>query len=131
MSTHMITLYLDICKCLHLNRYGIFNVHLPAVSVHKRHTDVVIFYTAAKYLDVLCPPCKYSIIGVSTYGKRKITGRISVVLTRFQNIAKPGFIRIWCGSHQLEIVLQSAYSKFGNEPFYTQLMDLISYLWCQ
>ena len=90
----MITLYLEICICLHLNRYDIFNVHLPAVSVYKRHTDAVIFYTAENSLDVLCLPWKDSILGVSTYGKRKITGRISVVFTRFQNISKPSFIRI-------------------------------------
>ena len=37
--------------------------------------------------------------------------RISGVATRFQTLAKAGFIRIWCGVHQLDIVLQSAYTK--------------------
>lgn len=128
MSTHMSTSYLDIRVRLHLNRHGIINVHLLAVPVYERHTAEVIFDTAAKALDVLCPPWKDTIIGVSTDGERKMTGRISGVATRFQNVAKPGFIRIWCGAHQLDIVLQSVYTKLGDEQFYQQLTALISYL---
>ena len=128
MSTHMSTPYLDMRICLHLNRHIIVNVHLLAVRVYKRHTVAVIFDTAAKALDVLCPSWKYSIIGVSTDGERKMTGRISGVVMRFQNVAKTGFIRIWCGAHKLDIVLQSAYRKLGNKVFCNQLTDLISYL---
>ena len=54
MSTHMSTPYLNIRICMHLNRHVIFNVHLIAVPVYERHTDAVIFDTAAKALDVLC-----------------------------------------------------------------------------
>lgn len=57
-----------------------------------------------------------------------MTGRISGVATRFQNVAKRGFIRIWCGAHQLDLVLQDAYCELANETFYTQLTSLISYL---
>ena len=90
---------------MNLNRHGIVNVHLLSVPVYERHTAAVIFYTAAKALDVLCPSWNGSIIGVSKDGERKMTGRISGVVGRFQNVAKPSFIRIWCGAHQLDIVL--------------------------
>ena len=59
------------------------------------------------------------IVGISMDGERKMTGRISGVATRFQNVAKAGPIRIWCGAHQLDIVLQSAYTKLGNEALST------------
>ena len=130
MSTHMITSYLDIRICLHLNRPGIVNVHLLAAPVYERHTAAVIFDTVAKALDVLCPSWK-DIIGVLTDGERKMTGRISGVANRFQNLAKSGFICIWCSTHKLDIMLQSAHSKLGDKAFYTQLTTLISYLWRQ
>ena len=41
---------------------------------------------------------------------------------------RPGFIRIWCGAHQLDIVLQDAYTHFGNETFYINLTAAIGYL---
>ena len=55
MSTHMRTSYLDIRIRLNLNRHGIVIVHLLDIPVYKRHTSAVIFDTAAKDLDVLCP----------------------------------------------------------------------------
>ena len=105
ISTHMSTSYLDIHIRMHLNRHIIFNVQLLAVPVYVRHTAAVILDTAPKALDFLCPSWKYSIVGVSTYGKRKMTGRISGIATRFQNVTKPGFIHIWCCAHQLDIVI--------------------------
>ena len=119
MSTHMSPLYLGILIRLHLNSYYIANVHLISVPMYERHTAAMIFDTAAKALDVLCPSWKDSIVGVSTYGKRKMTGRILGVATRFQEVVNPGFFCIWCGARQLDIVIQSAYRKLGGKAFYT------------
>ena len=127
----MSTLYLDILIRLHLNRHSIVNFHLLIVPVYKSHTAAMIFDTAEKYLDVLCVLWKDITIGVLTDSERKMTGCVSGVATRFQNFANPGFIRIWCGAQQLDIVLHSAYSKFYDEALYTQLTALISYLWRQ
>ena len=49
----------------------------------------------------------------------------------FQNFAKPGFICIWCGAHQIGTVLQGSYSKFGGDAFYEKIICMISYLWRQ
>ena len=83
MSTHISTFYLDIRIRLHLNRHVIVNVHLVAIPVYERDTDVVILDTEAKALDVQCPSWKDIIISVLTGGKRKMTGRISDVATPF------------------------------------------------
>ena len=92
ISKHMSMSYLDIRICLHLNMHDIVNVHLLAFPVYKSHTAAVIFDTLAKYLGVLCPLWKDSIIGVSTDGKRKITGSITGFATQFHNVANTGFI---------------------------------------
>ena len=113
---------------MHLDNAGIINLHLLAIPVYDRHTGLVIFEVASKALDVLCPSWRDIIIGVSTDGERKMTGRVSGAATRFQNISKAGFIKIWCGAHQLDLVLQDAYCHFGNELFYGNLTASIGYL---
>ena len=57
-----------------------------------------------------------------------MTGRSSGVATRFQRVAKPNFIRIWCGAHQLDICLQNSYTHFGDDKFYQTLTGVIGYL---
>ena len=57
-----------------------------------------------------------------------MTGRFSGCVTRFQNAAKPGFIRVWCGAHQLNIVLQDVYVHFGDDEFHGVLVSIISYI---
>ena len=43
---------------------------------------------------------------------------------------KTGFIHIWCGAHQVNIVLKEVHTNFGNAKFYGNLIAAISYL-CQ
>ncbi|RMX68157.1 hypothetical protein DD238_007320 [Peronospora effusa] len=88
----MSTSYLDIHLRLYIIHYGIQNVHFLAITVYERHTGEVIFSTACKALEAMLPQ------GIS-------------------NVAKPGFIRFWCGAHQLDIVLQDVYLHFGDEKF--------------
>lgn len=128
MSTHMSTSYLDIRIRLHLNRSGILNWHILAVPIYERHTAEAIFEALVKLLDVLCPDWRAVIVGISTDGERKMTGRTNGVATLVAKVAKPGFIRVWCGAHQLDLVLQDCYVHFGSDQFYSQLTALISYL---
>ena len=128
MSTHFSTSYLNICICFHQMHKGILNVHILAIPVFKWHTGKVIFKVCCKALDVLCPAWKDIIIGILTDGKRKMTGRSSGVATRFQCVAKPNFICIWCVAHQLGICLQNLYTHFGDDKFYQTLSGVIGYL---
>ncbi len=92
MSTHMETLYLDIRIRLHFNQHKTVNAHLLAIPLHEHHTSKVelCFDTVAKALDVLCPSWRDIIIGISTDGEKKMTGPVSGVATRFENVTKPG-----------------------------------------
>lgn len=128
MFTHTNTSYLDVCVQLHLKLHCIINVHVRFIPVHERHTAAVLFDATAKMLDVLHPSWNGAITGVSTEGERQTTGRVSAVATRFQQVGKPDFIRIFCGAHQLDLVIQALYSKFGDEDFYNYLTTMISYL---
>jgi hypothetical protein len=52
----------------------------------------------------------------------------SGVATRFERVAKPVFFRIWCGMHQLDLVLQAFFYHLIDEEFYSQMTGLISYI---
>ena len=52
-----------------------------------------------------------------------MTGHISGVATRFHQ-----FIRICCGAHQVDIILQEVDTDFGKNEFYGKLTAAISYL---
>ena len=125
MSTHMSTSYLDIQICLFIGG-KIENLHLLAIPMFSSHAAEQIFVHAEKVLDVLCPRWRDLILSISTDSKRKMTGRVSGVVTRFEHVAKPGFF--WL---QLDIVLQRFFKNLMNEEFYSLLTSLISYLQCQ
>ena len=114
MSTHMATSYLDIRIRL-LTGGTIHNYHLIAIPMFSRHTGEEIFLHAAKVLDVICP--RWRDVIISTDGERKMTGRVHGVATRFEQVAKPGFFRLWCGLHQLDIVLQAFFKAMMNDEF--------------
>jgi hypothetical protein len=53
---------------------------------------------------------KGKLIGIVTDGARNMTGRHSSAVTRLASGAFPGFYRIWCGAHQLDLVIQEVMS---------------------
>mgnify|MGYP003333946823 CR=1 FL=1 len=84
----------------------------------------------AKALDALYPGWRHTIVGIATDGERKMTGRNQGVATSFQEVAKPGFMRIWCGAHQLDLCMQAFYLAMP-EDFYNTLTLCVAYLWRQ
>jgi hypothetical protein len=127
MSTHLSTSYLDIRIRL-FSGGAIQNLHLLAIPMFCSHTAEQIFVHATRALDVLCPQWRDLIVSITTDGERKMTGRVSGVATRFERVAKPGFFRIWCGLHQLDLVLQAFFKNLIDEQFYSHMTSLISYL---
>ena len=126
MATHMGTAYCDtrirIC-----HDCTVHDFHLLSIPIHDRHTGAIIFNTFAKAMDALFPDWRKTIIGAASDGERKMTGRHQGVMTRIQQVAKPGFMRVWCGAHQLDLCMQSFYLAIP-EAFYSTLTSLVAYL---
>jgi hypothetical protein len=80
-----------------------------------------------KLFDAICPLWKHKLIGCSTDGAANMTGRLSGVVTRIQNVVKPNFIRVWCLVHQIDIVMQKVYKDAGCD-FHKTLTSIISFL---
>ncbi|KAH9244819.1 hypothetical protein BASA81_017759 [Batrachochytrium salamandrivorans] len=126
-STHQSTSYLDVrCRfCLH---EIIYNFHLMTIPLFESHTGENMFATLVKFMNALIPSWRNHLIGVSTDGDRSMAGRIRGLSTRIESEASPGIIRIWCGLHQMDLVMQRVFKSALNEGYLTVLTTLIGYL---
>ena len=57
-----------------------------------------------------------------------MTGRLQGLVSRIASECSPDLIRVWCGLHQLDLVVQSVYKASLDEQFYSTLTQLIGYL---
>jgi hypothetical protein len=126
MATHMATLYCDV-RIRICHKSIVHDFHLLSIPVHERHTCEIIFNTFAKAMDALFPDWRETIIGASSDGEKKMTGRHQGVITRIHHVAKPGFMRVWCGAHQLDLCMQSFYLAIPDT-FYSTFTLLVAYL---
>jgi hypothetical protein len=75
-----------------------------------------------KFMDALYPGWRdYFIVSASTDGARSMTGRIQGLATRIGACTPGKLIPIWCGLHQLDIVMQRVFMEALNEDFYSTL----------
>jgi hypothetical protein len=103
------------------------NFHLIILPFAGRHTGLAMFEMFEKLFDVVCPLWKDKLIGCSTDGAANMTGHLSGVVTRIQNVVKPNFMRVWCLLHQMDIIMQKVYKRAGCN-FYKMLTSIISFL---
>ena len=80
----------------------------------------------AKLFDELEPSWNNKLIGASSDGARNMAGSVSGVITRIQRECLPGFSRVWCLLHQLDIPLQDAYLQLSGGEWYATLVAMIS-----
>ena len=108
MATHMGTAY---CNTRIRVWYDgtVHDFHLLSIPMHDGHKALNIFNTFSKAMDAIFLDWRKTIIGASSDGKRKMTGRNQGVVTRIQRVACDGFMRVWCGAHQLDLCMQAFY----------------------
>ena len=82
----------------------------------------------AQILNVVDPYWKLKLLGFSTDGASNMTGSVRGLATRLEQVALPGFIRVWCAVHQLDLVMQKTLQAFCENIFLPLLLGLISYL---
>jgi hypothetical protein len=122
-ATHMETSYCDV-RIRICHKSTVHDFHLLSILVHERHTGETIFNTIAKAMDALFPDWRETITGASSDGEKMMIGRHQGVITRKHRVAKPGFMRVWCGAHQLDL---SFYLAIPDE-FYSTFTLLVAYL---
>lgn len=131
-ATHQSRSYLDVRIRVFVSKrqWNVFNFHLAALPMHERHTGEVMFLMIVKLFDVVCPEWKTKLLGVSSDGARNMTGRFAGVVTRLGKALAQNceLIRIWCGAHQLDLVIQHVMDTVVKENFFSVMTAFISHL---
>lgn len=126
-STHQTRSYVDIRIRVFLNG-DLQNLHLIALPMFDRHTGEIITALLERLFDALFKDWKTSLIGLTTDGDRTMTGRVRGVVTRLERQLGRGVVRVWCGLHQLDLVMQRFFESAFDEHFLSLLTQLIGYL---
>jgi hypothetical protein len=94
------------------------NVQLVAIPLRDSHKGLEMAKILEKVmLEVGGESWRETLVGIATEGARNMTGRHSGAVTRMVEGTLPGFYRIWCAAHQLDLVIQSVISSLAKTRF--------------
>jgi hypothetical protein len=127
---------LDIRICVCLPSAELLPAHIVAMPMFESQTSLHMLDFVTKVMDSLDTSWKRMIIGVTTDGAPNMTGSRSGLATHVQNVASPGFMRVWCAAHQLYLALKRGLDSLPSaDPrmviglgFFSVLNKLIAYL---
>jgi hypothetical protein len=102
--------------------------HLLALPLCARHTSELMLEAILIFMDALYPQWRETLVGMSTDGDRSMTGRIQGLVARVSKVTSTNLIRVWCGLHQLYIVMQRVFKNALGDDFYSTLTAAISQL---
>ena len=101
--------YLDVRARFCVGR-KLFNIHVVALPMYNSHTGQNMTDVIIKFFDAIAPDWKQKLISVSTDGASNMTGRHNGVVSLLDRHCLPesgsGIYRVWCGAHQLDLVVQ-------------------------
>jgi hypothetical protein len=100
------------------------NLYLLAIPMRERHTGEYQANLVVSVLDVLAPNWRYQLIGIATDAALTMTGSIKGTCTRLSKECHSQIFRIWCGAHQLDLVMKRAFNRLCNEHFLKTLRHL-------
>jgi hypothetical protein len=130
-ATHQSTSYFDVRFRIFMPAfYNIINLHAVALPMFNWHTGKVMFQMVVSFLDVFRLGWKVHLLGVSFDGVRNMTGRVSGVVIRLSNVMhnECPLIRIWCGAHQLDLVMEHIMDTIVKECFFIVMTGFITHL---
>ncbi|ETP33409.1 hypothetical protein F442_18063 [Phytophthora nicotianae P10297] len=138
-TTHGFSLALDCAtlqgmacldaRCRFVVLGKLYNFHLMAVPLYDRHNAKNLFNSLQTFLTAILPTWSGLLVGVSTDGENTMTGRIKGLATRIA-AATTGqkIIRVWCGLHQLDLVMKACFETALDENYMSFLTGLIGHL---
>lgn len=87
-----------------------------------------MFIDLGRFLDALCLEWKRKLISMSTDGGRSMVSCVHGVATRTEAVAKPGFVRAWCGLRWVDLVMQRIFKSLKEDQICKGLKGIILYL---
>jgi hypothetical protein len=94
-----------------------YNFHLLDLPLFDRHSGENMFDVLVQFSNALFPQWCDILVGSSTDGARSMTGRLRGLSTRLGQCSSAKLIRIWCGLHQLDLVMQRVFKNSLEEEF--------------
>ena len=127
-STHQGMSYLDVRMCFNWKE-ELLNFHLIAIMLYERNTGKNMFEVLKRFLDaIFLESWSKKYVAVSTDGAWNMTFRVQGLVTRIQDFCLPGMLQIWCGMHQLDLVMQHVFNPPLEGQFYSKLTTLIGHI---
>ena len=121
------SLYLDVRMRFYLNG-KINNFHILAIPMREQHTGAYQYGLVVKLLNVIAPNWRDQLIGIASDGASDMTGCIQGTVTRLCREAKSEVYRVWCGAHQLDLVMKKAFNKLCDDQFVGIITSLTGHL---
>jgi hypothetical protein len=130
-ATHQNTSFLDLRFRIFVpNYHSIVNLHGCTLPMFDRHTGDIMSTMVSKFLTVLCPDWTIRLLGLTSDGARNMTRRVAGVVTRLDAAMHSdcSLIRIWCGAHQLDLVMEDIMNNVIKERFFSVMIGFITHL---
>lgn len=130
-ATHKSTSYLDLRFCVFIEEHNtIVNLHGCVLPMFDRHTGEIMFDMVNKFLTVFCLDWMIHFIGLASDGARNMIGHVVGVVTRLDVAMHDDcpLIRIWCGVHQLYLVMEHIMNDVVKERFFTIMTGFITHI---
>jgi hypothetical protein len=98
-----------------------------------RHTGEVMFDMVSKFLTVFCPDWTIRLIGLASEGACNMIGCVAGIVIQLDAAMHDDclLIRIWCGVHQLDLVMEHIMNNVVKECFFTIITSFITHITCQ
>src|SRR5205814_8968442 len=78
--------------------------------------------------DVVCPLWRAKLVSISIDGTSSMTGSSQGVVTRLEKEAQYKIYQVWCGIHQLDLVMKHAHRDIMDGEFNKIMCQLTGYL---
>jgi hypothetical protein len=94
------------------------------------HIDKIMFDMVSKCLIVFCLDWTIHLIGLASDGVRDMTSRVVGVVTQLDATMHDDcpLTRIWCGAHQLDLVMEHIMNDVVKEHFFTIMTSFITHI---
>ena len=109
-TTHYSSSYLDNRIRIHLNG-KLYDMHVIAIPMFERHTGDNMYHLIVQFLDIICPLWRQRLLGIAADGANVMTGEFQGVVTRLEQQTPHKVYRIWCGLHQLDLVMKHGFNE--------------------
>lgn len=133
-AEHQSTFYLDF-RVRVWQGGALQDFHLFSLPTFDQHPALLVLQRIQKFMAVMDPNWREKMVGTTTHGGTN-TGR-DVAMTGSQQglaarlsklVPTHGFYLVWCGVHQLDLVVKNCVTAFCHKAFLDELVAVISIL---